>query len=158
MNSILAWRLCEERWLPRAFSGDGPFRDGGRWNPLRVRVVYCSESRSLAAVEVLANSRKIVFVAGARWFLTSITVPMECVEFPSKFPENWSRYPHPPATQEFGAAWVRASRSAVLRVPSAVILGEFNYLLNPAHRDFRRLKAGKPEPFIFDPRLGISPD
>ncbi|MBI2497892.1 MAG: RES domain-containing protein, partial [Opitutae bacterium] len=40
-----------------------------------------------------------------------------------------------------------------LRVPSVVVPGEFNYLLNPAHPDFKRVKIGKPEPFSFDPRL-----
>jgi hypothetical protein len=28
-----------------------------------------------------------------------------------------------------------------------------NYLLNPAHPDFKKIRPGKPESFTFDPRL-----
>jgi RES domain-containing protein len=48
---------------------------------------------------------------------------------------------------------VRENRSAVLAVPSVIIPEEFNYLLNPAHPDFKKISIGKPEPFAFDPRL-----
>jgi RES domain-containing protein len=48
---------------------------------------------------------------------------------------------------------VRASRSAVLAVPSVIVPGEPNLLLNPAHADFKSIAIGKPEPFSFDPRL-----
>jgi hypothetical protein len=43
--------------------------------------------------------------------------------------------------------------SAVLKVPSVIIPGEFNYLLDPEHADFRLIKPTPPEPFSFDPRL-----
>ena len=52
-----------------------------------------------------------------------------------------------------GDGWVRAARSAVLALPSVLISGEPNYLLNPAHPDFKKISIGKPEPFAFDPRL-----
>ena len=34
-----------------------------------------------------------------------------------------------------------------------VITGDTNFLLHPAHPDFKRIIIGKPEPFVFDPRL-----
>ena len=36
---------------------------------------------------------------------------------------------------------------------TALTGGETNYLLNPAHPDFKKVNIGKPEPFAFDPRL-----
>jgi RES domain-containing protein len=41
----------------------------------------------------------------------------------------------------------------VLAVPSAVIPQEMNYLLNPRHVNFKRIRVRNPEPFRFDPRL-----
>jgi RES domain-containing protein len=41
----------------------------------------------------------------------------------------------------------------VLKVPSAVTLVEFNYLLNPEHRDFASIEIGDPQPFKLDYRL-----
>ena len=49
-----------------------------------------------------------------------------------------------------GGAWVKDGRSAVLAVPSAIVEREDNYLLDPAHLDFRKIRIGKAEPFTFD--------
>jgi hypothetical protein len=35
-----------------------------------------------------------------------------------------------------------------------VVPGERNFLLNPAHPDFRKIRAGRPEKFALDARLG----
>jgi len=68
-------------------------------------------------------------------------------------PPNWREYPAPPQLQAIGDKWVRSKRSAVLRVPSVIVPGEHNYLLNPEHPKFRRIVVGKPEKFALDLRL-----
>jgi RES domain-containing protein len=68
-------------------------------------------------------------------------------------PPAWRRYPASEQLADLGAAWVRAGRTAVLVVPSAIVPQERNVLLNPAHRDFRGIRLGAPEAFSFDPRL-----
>ncbi len=55
--------------------------------------------------------------------------------------------------QSLGDYWIDSMRSAVLRVPSAVVPNEFNYLLNPRHGDFARIIPELPVPFTFDERL-----
>jgi RES domain-containing protein len=57
------------------------------------------------------------------------------------------------SSQDLGDWWIDSRESAVLEVPSAVVAGEHNYLLNPAHPDFARIIAGPPALFHFDPRL-----
>lgn len=153
MNIFVIWRLTPQRHIREAFTGEGAALYGGRWNFPDIPLVYCAESRSLAALEVLANIRDPKIHFTQPW----VTIPAEIagamIERPEKLPENWQVNPYAPETQRFGQEWVRTQRSVALRVPSAVILGEFNYLLNPAHPDFKRVKVGKPEPFSFDPRL-----
>lgn len=75
------------------------------------------------------------------------------IQTPGRVPEDWRQFPHSLATQDFGARCATERPSVALRVPGAVVPGEFNYLLNPAHPDFKRMKTGQPEPFNFDPRL-----
>ena len=53
----------------------------------------------------------------------------------------------------YGSAWLRRARTAVLEVPSVIVPSERNYLLNPRHPDFARLRIGRPTPFVFDPRM-----
>jgi hypothetical protein len=71
----------------------------------------------------------------------------------SRLPSNWRSDPAPSALKAFGEQWVAARESAVLQVPSAIIQTESNYLLNPAHPDFRRIEVGEAERFHFDSRL-----
>ena len=68
-------------------------------------------------------------------------------------PAGWRQQPPPPSVQSIGDAWATEARSAVLRVPSVIIPHEHNYLLNPLHPDFKKVKIGKRETFSFDPRL-----
>ena len=68
-------------------------------------------------------------------------------------PRDWRAYPRPQALADLGSRWAAGRESAVLAVPSAIIPQELNYLLNPLHPHFKRIKIGRPEPFSFDPRL-----
>lgn len=153
MSEVLVWRLCASHRLPWAFSGLGSARRAGRWNQRGTHVVYCSESRSLAALEVLASADDPMWLGALEWVCIPAVIPASCIEKPTRFPETWRSYPHGTESREFGTRWAEEKRSAVLRVPSAVTSGEFNYVLNPAHDDFKEVKIGKPEPFVFDPRL-----
>jgi len=153
MNMFVIWRLTPQRHAQEAFTGEGAALFGGRWNLPDIPLVYCAESRSLAALEVLANIRD----PGVHFAMPWVTIPAELsaelIEKPGKLPENWRANPYSLETQRFGTEWVQARRSVALRVPSVVVPGEFNYLLNPAHPQFTKVKIGKPEPFAFDPRL-----
>ena len=153
MSSLLVWRLCSAKYAAMAFSGEGAKLYGGRWSAPGYRIAYCAESRALAMVEVLANADEQDRLFSLQWVLISAEIPTNLVEKPDRFPENWRQYPHPSSTQLIGNQWVQAQRSLALRVPSAVVPGEFNYLLNPAHPDYAKIKPGKAEHFTFDPRL-----
>jgi RES domain-containing protein len=154
VNELTAWRLCMAKYAATAFSGEGAKRHGGRWSPAGWPVVYLAESRALAALEVLANVDDSARLRHQDWVYIPILANESALEKPARVPESWRKFPHAAETQQFGAAWLREARSAVLRVPSAIVPGEFNYLLNPAHPGFAQMKIGQPEPFSFDPRLG----
>jgi RES domain-containing protein len=66
---------------------------------------------------------------------------------------GWRTTPPPESLAEIGARWLEAKHTLVLAVPSAIIPSDLNYLLNPLHPQFRRVRIGRPEPFTFDPRL-----
>ena len=147
------WRLCAAKYGDSAFSGEGARLYGGRWSPRGVAVAYAAESRALAVVEVLANVDDAETLFDVAWVFVSAEVPPACIEKPSRFPASWRQFPHSSETQVVGAEWARAARSVALRLPSAVVPGEFNYLINPAHPDFKDVKIGRPVSFSFDPRL-----
>ena len=146
------WRIVRVERVAAAFSGEGAAAGGGRWNTPGTPVVYLSEHKSLAALETLVHlSRR----AAVRFVFFRVGVPAEVIE---RLPRpalsaQWRHEPPLSETQAVGDVWVRENRSAVLAVPSAIIPEELNFLLNPAHADFKKITIGKPEPFAFDPRL-----
>jgi RES domain-containing protein len=148
------WRICKARHAATAFTGEGSIRYAGRWHQRGTRVVYSSESRALAAVEQLVhlhrNRLPPHFVCFAVDIPSDLAIPSVRVE---DLPAGWRRHPGPVELQDLGTGWVHDLRTACLEVPSAVVPGEKNFLLNPLHRDFRRLEIGDPEAFDFDPRL-----
>ena len=150
---ITAWRICRAGHAAAAFDGRGAAEFPGRWNPPGSRAVYASENRSLAQLEVLANAGDRELLTAARWIIIAARFDPDLLHSPGKFPDDWRRVPAPDSTRRFGGDWLRKGVTPVLRVPSVVTLGEFNYVLNPVHPGFRRLSMGPPEPFTFDARV-----
>lgn len=147
-----AFRLCRANYP--AYDGEGARRVGGRWDSKGTRVLYMSENRSLAVLEILVHLSASLpdrHVLGAADIPNEATLEMLDE---SRLPANWSTLD--PREQEFtrrvGDEWVAQQRSVILSVPS-VILGERNYVLNPAHPDFGRIAFAEPVPFRFDVRL-----
>ena len=148
-----AWRIVRASRANTAFTGEGPWRYGGRWNSPGVRVVYVSEHQSTAAFEVFANRMPFILEGNYRAFYAEW--PKSLTErFPvEKLPANWRIHPPPIETREIGDRWVKERRSAVLALPSAVSPADTNFLLNPEHSDFKRIRIASPIDFEFDPRL-----
>jgi RES domain-containing protein len=147
-----AWRIVREDHRSAAFDGEGAWLFGGRWNSRGTRIVYTSITLSLAALETLVHLNPPVafkYVAIPIEFDEALVETVAAMDLPA----DWNEEPPPPSTAEIGDRWVRESRSAVLKLPSVIISAELNYLLNPGHSDFKRIRIGKPMPFSFDPRL-----
>ncbi len=148
-----AWRIVRASRAQTAFTGEGPWRFGGRWNSPGVRVVYVSEHQSTAAFEVFAN--RVPFILDEKYKAFYLQWPDGLTEtFPiKKLPANWRITPASAETMEIGDRWVQERRSVVLALPSAISPADTNFLLNLGHRDFKRIRIDPPIDFAFDPRL-----
>jgi len=148
-----AWRIVRASRAQAAFTGEGAWRYGGRWNSPGVHVVYVSEHQSTAAFEVFAN--RVPFILEEKYKAFHLEWPDSLTElFPVKeLPPNWRVCPPPRETKDIGDRWLRERRSAVLALPSAISPADTNFLLNPEHRDFKRIRIAPPVDYDFDPRL-----
>ena len=149
---LSAWRLTKTKYLAGAWDGEGAKSAGGRWNSAGVAFVYTSGTLSLALVEVLVHLTVSVLLAYSAIPVEFDDPLMTAVES-RELPANWREFPSPAGTRAIGDRWVAAGRSAVLRVPSVIVPNESNYVLNPNHPDFGRIRVGTPIPFPFDQRL-----
>lgn len=148
------WRVVKRRHAATAFDGRAAQRFGGRWNSPGWRAVYASATKSLAVLEVLAHldvGRPL-----PRLVAFTFDVDEELVETlaVARLPRHWRTARGVEATQRLGDEWLGSGRSVALAVPSTIVPEESNYLLNPAHPSFGRMRFGRPVPFLLDPRLG----
>jgi RES domain-containing protein len=151
---VLAHRLCRERHAASPLDGEGARLFGGRWNPKNVPMVYAASSIALAAFE------SFVHFSSSLLPLDYVHVALEIPDdvametwTSADLPAGWDDPIAPAALQELGREWTLAGRTAVLRLPSAVVSAEVNILINPRHVDATRIVARPPEPFRFDTRL-----
>lgn len=153
---ISAWRLVKERHAAAAFSGEGARLTGGRWNREGVPAVYLSEHLSLAALELYVHLTRRALGIGFAAIKVTFPESVSITEIaPTLLPEGWRREPAPDVTKELGTEWIVRGETAVLKVPSALVPQECNYVLNPAHPEFKELikQRSRPEPFTFDARM-----
>lgn len=148
------YRITKNRYRDQVFAGLGGLYASGRWTPRGRPVFYTSQSISLAVLEYALNYKRHGWLPAS--ILGRAVIPDEVkVESLSisALPDDW-RDPDPPASlREIGETWLRMAVTVCLKVPSAIVPEEFNYLLNPLHPDFEKLTLGLPEPFNFDRRL-----
>ena len=154
---IVVWRICKRQLLRNAFSGEGAAATGGRWNSPGTPMVYAAGTQSLAALEILVHTADPNDLVDLDYVVIPVELDEAMILNPPKLPRGWRTYPAPPSTMKMGDLWAGKKASLALRVPSVVIPTESNYLLNPAHPQFRKLTIGKAQSFTFDNRLAQSP-
>ena len=149
----VVWRIVKRTHAASAFDGKAAQRFGGRWNSPGLRAVYASASKSLATLEIIVHldvahsiPRLVAFAFDLDEKLIE-RLPLELL------PRHWRTLQGCSATRQLGDDWLTSGRSLALAVPSAIVPEEFNYVLNPSHAAFARLKFGRPMPFLLDPRL-----
>ncbi len=131
------------------WDGSGAAAYGGRWNPPGVPVIYAAGSLALAMLEKLVQRRNL-----RHTLMVEVEVPADLPidDLTGALPPNWRALGSPEAAAA-GGQWLASKGAALLKVPSALVPREANYLVNPQHRDASRLIVGRPEPLEWDARL-----
>lgn len=138
------YRICRAEHVATALTGIGAASYPGRWNSKGVHLVYTAGSHSLALLEMLVHVNTVHDVP-ANLRLLSYDLPDACVHAlePARWPAGWDRLPYSQAVRRVGDDFVRAGAHLALRVPSAIVPGESNVLINPRHADIARvIEAG----------------
>jgi len=150
----LVYRVLRKAYARASFDGEGAYRYGGRWSSPGVRLSYTSEHQSLAMLEYFVHLDKDDPPSDLVLAVAEIPedVPKESVQM-NDLPANWRAGAVPPELTRFGDEFVSAGTSCVLFVPSVLAPHENNCLINPAHREFRRIAVRELEPLNYDERM-----
>ena len=141
------WRIEKSPFAKEVRSGNGARIYGGRWNSPGRPAVYCAGSLSLAMLEVLAHVSTEEDTGEKRVFFI-VEIDDKWIEeiAPTDLPRKWRSALNVGPCRRQGDAWLGRGHSVALRVPSALVAGEFNCILNPAHAHYQKAaiwSAGK---------------
>ena len=147
---MIVYRISNEIYK-EDISGNGAAINGSRWNSKNIKMLYTGEYISLSILESLVHLRQIDIPL--KQYLLTIQIPD--IEFQdillSKLKANWQH--HLSYTQWIGDQFISAGKSLVLKIPSAIVPQEHNFLINPLHKDFKKVKIVNSELLELDKRL-----
>jgi RES domain-containing protein len=150
---VEVFRLTREKFSA-TLSGKGAALKGARWNSTGVEMIYTAANRSLAMAEIAVHFTLATLPADYMMMAIHLPDDISIQKLTiADLPDNWNSFPHPITTQSVGDRFVRENKYAVLQIPSAVTYGDFNFLINPNHADFARIKIMELVKFPFDRRI-----
>lgn len=150
---MIVYRLSKKKYC-NDLSGKGAEKFGGRWNSKGTAIVYTSDSRALCTAEVAVHFPLGIVPQDYYLNIIEISDKVSIKDITLKsLSKNWKSFPHAHSTQIIGDEFINDNKYLILKVPSAVIQGDFNYLINPNHSQIDLVKVIKSEHFEFDKRL-----
>ena len=151
------YRICKKAHATtaqEALSGEGGLRASARWHTRGRRIVYTATSTPLATLEIAVNLRQPTMIPD--YVVVEVTVPDDDIFTVSvaDLPAGWNvRDTEPAVSRAIGDRWLEDEVSLALQIPSVVVPGQNNVLINPLHPHFDRVSFTDPLPFPFDARI-----
>ena len=150
---MIVYRLSKQAYI-NDLSGYGAEKTGGRWNSKGVPMLYTAASRALAVVEIAVHVP--LGIIPTDYYLAVIEIP-DKASIPrietADLPANWNKNPFIKITQLIGDDFIKSNKHLMVQVPSATVAGDYNYLINPRHPDFKNVRIKNVDAFEFDLRL-----
>lgn len=150
------YRITQERFS-EDLSGNGSRLFGGRWNSEGFFALYTSVTRSMALLETLAHAPAKMLNSN-NYQLITLSVPDNIVAeeiLLSSLPEGWNAVDTPLFTKHIGDKFLNDKISLMLAVPCVLMPEEINYVVNPLHKDFRKVKILHKRRIRFDKRITV---
>ena len=133
-------------------SGTGAALYGGRWNSKGVYILYTAATASLALLETIVHTSTI---PKEGFCLLELEIPdSKILEINEKqLPAGWRKFPSPAALKKTGDSFYRDRQYLALKIPSVILPEEFNFLINPEHPGFKKIRIIKKTRLSIDERL-----
>lgn len=137
---MIVFRVANLKYKDHTLTGIGAEKVGGRWNEPGTRAVYCSENISLALLEYYVHSENIATLPG-KIVVAKIEFPDDfIIEKLSELPERWNQYPYLSETTAIFTEKAKNRNFFGIKVPSAIVPLEFNFVLNPLFKNFGQVE------------------
>ena len=150
---MIVYRLSHKKYA-NDLSGTVAWLNGGRWNSRGKFALYAAQHVSLSKLEVAVHLD--LDIIPNDYVLVEIYLPdgttIKTVRM-DELESDWNSIPHSESTQLFGDDFLEANQYLAIKVPSAIVPQEFNYIINPKHKDYSEVRVLNVEMFSFDTQL-----
>ena len=145
------YRIADCQYI-NDLTGLGAAKYEGRWNSKEVYMLYTADTPALALLEAVVHIGKI---PSTGYCIITIEIPDDSIEISpkEKLGDDWNKFPSPDYLKATGDKFIARGKSLAMAVPSAVMQEQNNYLINPAHPAFKKVKIINQRPFDMDERL-----
>lgn len=147
---MIVYRITTEQWANQLHASGY----AARWNSKGNFVIYTASTRALACLENLVHRSgeglNRIFKTVEIDIPGSLTIQNV---LRTQLKDDWTKRENYSQTRTIGDEWLKEKKSPILRVPSAIIPEEHNYLINPEHPGFQKISIKRISDFLFDNRL-----
>ena len=146
------FRICKETFASGLYASGA----SNRWNKRDQFVIYTGSSRSLATLELIVHKSSIAPLTSYKVMVISIADDDHLIRqtLISSLPVAWRSLSAYSTLQLIGGDWYDSNETLILKVPSAVIPYEYNFIINMRHPDFNdKVKLVRIENYFWDNRL-----
>jgi RES domain-containing protein len=146
------FRISKEEYSKKLSSSGS----SNRWNVKGQEVIYTGSSRSLSSLELIVHKGAVM--PSYRYKVMVISIADEDHLFKQikigDLPDNWRTIAAYAQLQKIGSDWYNEQESLILKIPSAIIPFEFNFIINTEHPLFNtKVKLVRTEDYFWDERL-----
>jgi len=146
------FRISAEKYATQLTSSGS----ANRWNKRKQFVIYTGSSRSLSSLELVVHRASIQPTIAYKVMIIYIPDDEALYQQIARkdLPQNWRSISAYPYLQEIGSTWYEEKQSLILKIPSAIIPQEYNYIINTTHPDFNTtIQLIDVEDYFWDSRL-----
>jgi len=147
---MIIFRIVLKKYSNELFAPGIP----GRWNSDGNKVIYTAGSIALAVMENLIYRKGQGFSNHYATMLIDLPDHLAKTAYTSDtLPTGWNSPDKYSVSQPIGDNWYKEGLTPVLKIPSAVVPQEYNYVINSTHADFAQIKLIKVAEYVPDERI-----
>ena len=147
---MFLYRITHKKYSTRLFASGIE----GRWNSAGKKVIYCAESIALAFLENMVRRQGVGFNNLFKIMIIKLpdVLGVSTIEAKSldKAWRDFNDYTH---CQPLGDKWFDECKTPLLKVPSAVLPENHNYIINTEHVDYKRIQLVQTTDLVPDERI-----
>jgi RES domain-containing protein len=133
-------------------TGTGAKLYGGRWNHKGLAALYTSSSISLSLLEILVNALSLEHLQSLSLMKIEVPAGLETsVRTLKQLKAQW--FDDVEYSRFIGSEFLQNRNFLMLQCPSSVVMEEYNFVLNPLHADYHKVKLVSAVEYQFDKRL-----